>query len=155
VRAGATWYFVSFGGDVHPVDAAGAELAFGAKWPLASESERAAKWRPGGLQPFAVHAASGRLYALMHKGGPDTHKDPGETVWVFDLATKKRVQTIALAEPATSIALSADDALLYAAFLGSPTLSIYDARSGKRLRGIEQAAEWPALLQPLAAGAAP
>ena len=155
VRAGATWYFVSFAGDVHPVDASGAEIVFGAKWPLASASERAAKWLPGGLQPFAVHVESGRLYALMHKGGRDTHKDPGETVWVFDLATKKRVQTIALSEPATSIAISADAALLYSAFLGSPTLSVYDARGGKRLRGIEQAAAWPALLQPLVAGAAP
>lgn len=155
VRAGSTWYFVSFGGDVHPVDASGAELAFGAKWPLASPAERAEKWLPGGLQPFAVHAASGRLYALVHKGERDTHKEPGETVWVFDLATKKRVQTIALSEPATSIALSSDAALLYAAFLGSPTLSVYDARGGKRLRGIERAAAWPALLQPLAAGATP
>ncbi|MGH7291648.1 MAG: amine dehydrogenase large subunit, partial [Myxococcota bacterium] len=151
----ATWYFVSFGGDVYPVDASGAEPAFGAKWPLASDAERAAKWLPGGLQPFAVHAPSGRLFALMHKGLRDTHKEHGETVWVFDLATRKRAQTIALREPATSIALSSDAALLYAAFLGSPTLSVYDARGGKRLRGIDHAAAWPALLQPLAAGATP
>jgi methylamine dehydrogenase heavy chain len=155
VRAGATWYFVSFAGDVHPVDASGAEVAFGATWPLASDAERAAKWLPGGLQPFAVHAPSGRLYALMHKGPRDTHKEHGETVWVFDLATKKRVQTISLAEPASSIALSSDATLLYAAFLGSPTLSIYDARGGKRVRQIAQAAAWPALLQPLAGGGAP
>ena len=152
VRAGSQWLFVSFAGDVYPVEAAGAELAFGAKWPLASADERAAKWLPGGLQPFALHAASGRLYTVMHQGGPGSHKDPGRVVWVYDLAAKKRVQKLSLAELATSIAVSQDAApLLYSAFLGAPALVVYDARAGSRLRAIENAAVWPALLQPIAA----
>jgi len=153
VRSGDQWLFVSFAGDVHPVDAAAAGLAFGATWPLSDAEERSAKWLPGGLQPFALHAASGRLYALMHQGGADTHKDPGQAVWVYDLVTKKRVQKIALGELASSIAVSSDDApLLYSAFLGAPALSIYDARTGVKLRAIENAASWPALLQPIAGG---
>ncbi len=151
VRVGSQWLFISFAGDVYPVDAAGAELKAGAKWPLTSAEERAAKWLPGGLQPFAVHASSGRLYAVMHQGGPGSHKDPGRAVWVYDLAAKKRVQSIALGEPSTSIAVSSDAApLLYSAFLGAPALVVYDARSGAKLRAIENAAGWPALLQPIA-----
>ena len=151
VRAGSQWLFVSFEGDVYPVDASSAELAFGAKWPLSEAQERAAKWLPGGLQPFALHAASGRLYALMHQGAKDTHKDPAQTVWVYDLTTRKRVQQVALGELSTSIAVSQDAApLLYSAFLGAPALVIYDARTGAKLRTIENAAAWPALLQPIA-----
>jgi methylamine dehydrogenase heavy chain len=154
VRAGAQWLFVSFAGDVHPVDVSDAGVAFGATWPLADAAERSAGWLPGGLQPFAVHASSGRLYALMHLGGADTHKDPGQVVWVYDLKTKKRVQKIALGEPATSIAVSQDDApLLYAAFLGAPRLVVYDARSGAKRRTIENAASWPGLVQPIAGAA--
>jgi methylamine dehydrogenase heavy chain len=154
VRAGDRWLFVSFAGDVQPVDVSGSGLAFGARWPLSSASERAARWLPGGLQPFALHAKTGRLYTLMHQGGADSHKDPGTDVWVYDLATKQRVQKIALAEIATSIAVSPDDApLLYAAFLGAPALQVYDARSGAKLRAIANAASWPGLLQPIAGAA--
>ncbi len=151
VRAGDQWLFVSFAGDVHPVDVSASGLTFGAKWPLTDAAERASKWLPGGLQPFALHASSGRLYTLVHQGGADTHKDPGQSVWVYDLATKKRVQKIALDELSTSIAVSPDDApLLYSAFLGAPALVVYDARTGTRLRAIENAASWPGLLQPIA-----
>lgn len=150
VRVGGEWLFVSFAGDVHPVDASGAEIRFAAKWSLASADERAARWLPGGLQPFAAHASTGRLYALMHQGGAGSHKDPGESVWVYDLATKKRVQKIALAELSSQIAVSPDASpLLYSAFLGAPALVVYDARSGARLRAIDNAAAWPGLLQPI------
>lgn len=156
VRAGSSWLFVSFAGDVYTLDASGAELAFPARWSLTSDAERKARWLPGGLQPFALHVRAGRLYALMHQGGPGSHKDPGDAVWVFDLATRKKVQAIALAEPATSIAVSADaEPLLYSALLVSPSLHVYDASKGARLRTIEAAAGWPALLQPVAAPRSP
>ncbi len=154
VRAGDRWLFVSFAGDVQPVDVSATGLAFGARWPLTDATERAAGWLPGGLQPFALHAADGRLYTLMHQGGAGTHKDPGQEVWVYDLATKRRVQKLALGELATSIAVSPDpEPLLYSAFLGAPALLVYDARTGVKLRTIENAASWPALLQPIAGAA--
>jgi methylamine dehydrogenase heavy chain len=154
VRVGSSWLFVSFAGDVYVLDGANDGLAFGPRWSLTSDAEREERWLPGGLQPFALHAASGRLYALMHQGGPGTHKEPGEVVWVFDVAAKRRVQTLALSEPATSIAVSTDAApLLYAAFLVSPALQVYDAAKGARLRTIESAAGWPALIQPVPGGA--
>lgn len=151
VRVGDQWLFVSFAGDVYTVDTSGPELAFGTKWSLSSAAERAAKWIPGGLQPYAVHEADGRFYALVHQGGPGSHKDPGQTVWVYDVATRKRVQTIALAELATSIAVSQDASpLFYSAFLGAPALVVYDARTGAKLRAIENAASLPGLVQPIA-----
>ena len=74
-------------------------------WPLVGESDRQAEWRVGGVQPFALHAASGRLYALVNQHGPDAHKSPGREVWIFDVAKRERVQTISLRSPAASFVL--------------------------------------------------
>ncbi len=93
------WLFVSFDGVVHPVDVGGESLAFPATWPLLDDADRAASWRVGGTQHLAVHAASGRLYSLVHQGGPDSHKAPGREVWVYDVTTHARVQRIPLANP--------------------------------------------------------
>src|SRR5262249_62012532 len=65
-------------------------------WSLSSESERAEHWRVGGLQYLALHAATQRLYAIVHKGERGSHKAPGREVWVFDLAAQRRVDRFGL-----------------------------------------------------------
>jgi methylamine dehydrogenase heavy chain len=99
VRRGGTWYFVSFEGMVHEVDVSAAEPRFAEPWSLFGEAERAGRWRVGGRQPLAVHRQTGRLFALVHQGGPDTHKEPGHEAWVYDLARRERVQRIELRNP--------------------------------------------------------
>ncbi|MEX2207053.1 MAG: amine dehydrogenase large subunit [Myxococcota bacterium] len=95
-RGGSSWYFVSFEGFVHEVDLSGEVPRFGQPWSLFTAEERAENWRFGGAQPLALHEASGRLYALVHQGGKDGHKEPGSAVAVFDTAKRERVQTIAI-----------------------------------------------------------
>ena len=102
VRRGNEWLFVSFEGQIHPVDVSGPELRFGEKWSLVDDADRAAQWRVGGGQHLAVHASSGRLYTLMHQGPKDTHKAPGTEVWVYDLSTRKRLQRIPTMNPLLS-----------------------------------------------------
>lgn len=99
VRRGDVWYFVSFEGMVHEVDVSGGLPAFRAPWSLFDEAAREASWRIGGRQLLAVHRPSGRLYALVHQGGPDGHKDAGSEAWVYDLERRERVQRIALRNP--------------------------------------------------------
>jgi methylamine dehydrogenase heavy chain len=99
VRHGDTWYFVSFEGLVHEVDVSGAAPRFLEPWSLFGEAERAERWRVGGRQPLAVHRKSGRLFALVHQGGPDTHKESGREAWVYDLAKRERVGRIELRNP--------------------------------------------------------
>ena len=96
VRSGSTWYFVSFDGFVHEVDLAGDTPRFAEPWSLFTAEERADSWRFGGAQPLALHESTGRLYALVHQGGADGHKEPGSAVAVFDTARRERVQTIAI-----------------------------------------------------------
>ena len=89
-RDGARWTWVSFGGRVHTIDFGGDTPAVGEGWSLL-DAAGAAGWRPGGLQHVAVHPGLGRLYVIMHEGGPGTHKEPGPEVWVYDLAEHARV----------------------------------------------------------------
>ncbi len=147
VRMGRTWYFVTFDGRIYPleVDAKGASV--GPIWWLTSEAERKAGWRPGGLQQLALNANDSRLYAIMHRGGIETHKDPGKDVWVYDVATRQRVQQIALKGLASSIQLSSDQhPLLYSIFLDSTDLDVYDAASGKLLRTVEHIGTTPTIM---------
>jgi methylamine dehydrogenase heavy chain len=148
VRWGDTWIFVSFKGDVYPVDVSGNGPVPGKRWSLFSDSEREAAWKPGGVQHLAVHESSGSLYALVHQGEHDTHKEPGQDVWVYDLATQKQVRKIKLDKLSTSIQVSKDDApLMFSIFIGNPVLDIYEASSGKLLRSVNEIGFTPTIMQ--------
>jgi methylamine dehydrogenase heavy chain len=148
VRYGDQWLFVSWNGYVYPVDVSDNLPEFGERWSLLTDEQRAENWKIGGLQHLAVHQSSGRFYSLMHQGGVDTHKDPGTEVWVYDLASRNQVQTIALKNIATSIQVSQDhQPLFYSIFIGSPSLDIYDATSGEYLRTVEELGFTPTVLQ--------
>jgi methylamine dehydrogenase heavy chain len=147
VRIGDTWYFVSFAGRIYPLQARAQAAAMGPPWWLTSETERKAAWRPGGLQQLAVNPQKSRLYAIMHRGGVETHKDPGKDVWVYDVSTHQRVQQFTLKNLATSIQLSSDaQPLLYSISLESSDLDIYDAASGKLLRSVDHVGTTPTIM---------
>jgi methylamine dehydrogenase heavy chain len=101
VRNGDVWLFVSFAGVIHSVDIAGDEPSFGKPWRLTDDPRELGDdaWRIGGRQFLAVHRASGRLYALMHRGGVDSHKQDGSEVWIYDLASQERIDRIELRSP--------------------------------------------------------
>ncbi len=147
VRRGGTWLFASFEGVLHPLRATAAGVEAQPTWPLFTPQELAQHWRTGGLQHLAVHGVSGRLFAVVHQGGPETHKDPGEQVWVYDLASHKRVQTITMRNKVGSIQVSQDSQpLLFACSIDSNRLDIYDATSGKYLRTVESLGVTPTVL---------
>jgi methylamine dehydrogenase heavy chain len=103
VRYGDQWIFASFDGWAYSVDVSGEQLRFGEKWSMIDDGDRRESWRIGGLQHLAVHQPSGRLYSLVHRGGADTHKEAGEEIWVYDLATRKRIQRIELRNPGLTV----------------------------------------------------
>src|SRR5450631_1153117 len=147
VRVGNHWYFVSFSGRIYPLAVGAQQAVMEASWWLTSDAERKAGWRPGGMQQLAVDAQKSRLYAIMHRGGVETHKDPGKDVWVFDLSTRQRVQQYALKNLASSIQLSSDaQPLLYSIFVDATDLDIYDAGSGKLLRSLAHVGTSPTIM---------
>jgi len=147
VRVGDTWYFVSYGGTMYPVRIQGSALELQPKWSLLSAADKAAKWRPGGLQQLAVHSGLNRLYSIMHQGPPETHKDPGREVWVYDLNSRARVQKISLQHDTGSIQLSRDShPVMFSAFIDSNVLDIYDATTGQFLRSVNDIGTTPTVL---------
>ncbi len=103
VRRGSEWLFVSFEGMLYSVDASSGSARTTPPWSLFDDADRAAGWRIGGAQHLAVHAESGRLYALVHQGGVDTHKAAGTEIWVYDLAARRRVQRVPVRNPTAGL----------------------------------------------------
>jgi methylamine dehydrogenase heavy chain len=103
VRAGASWYFVSFEGFLYSVnvdqDVNNAAAMFPKSWSLLDDDERAAQWRIGGRQLLAIHDATRTAYVLMHQGDTDTHKTGGTHLWKFDLDTHRKLGEHELVSP--------------------------------------------------------
>jgi len=147
VRLGASWLFASFEGVMHPLHQTAAGVQAEPTWSLFTPQELAQHWRTGGLQHLAVHGGSRRLFAVVHQGGPETHKDLGKEIWVYDLPTHRKVQTIVTRNKIGSIQVSQDaQPLLFACSLESNRLDIYDATSGKYLRSVDALGQTPTVL---------
>jgi methylamine dehydrogenase heavy chain len=145
VRLGRRWMYVSFEGVLHDVDF-GASPPRVSGWPLIGEADRDEGWRPGGRQLLALHRATQRLYALVHRGGPGTHKDPGPEVWIFDLSKRERVDRFRMLHlildggGAHTIAVTQDASpLLFARNADVGVVAVLDARTGEPLRYLEEA----------------
>ena len=137
------WHFVTYQGEVQPIDASRGHPVIGSRWWLASEEERAANWRPAGWHGTAGHD-SGLLWVGMTPGGyPGSHKDPAPEVWLFDTEGKERIGRFALRVPALSITASdiGEPQLLVVNIEGQ--LDIYDGKSGAYLRTIGSLGETP------------
>ncbi|MGQ0698244.1 MAG: amine dehydrogenase large subunit [Panacagrimonas sp.] len=133
---GGVAYFPSFDGQVHPVDLRTDLPVVGPAWPLVPEAERAQGWRPGGLS-FIDQDAQGRFYLLMHPDGREgTHSSGGSEVWVFDPASRQRVQRIALKSWGISLALSRGARPLLMVTNPEMSLEVYGTGDGKLLRTI-------------------
>ncbi len=144
VRRGDTWYFVSYDGVIHEVDVSGAAPRF-SSWPLPGLA--GSGWRVGGRQPLAIQNRLRRLYVVVHKGGADTHKQPGKQVWVYDLHTHARVSTLHLKHPASVILVTPGaHPLLVAAGQEADDVDVYGL-DGRLLRTVKSVGDGIFLLQ--------
>jgi methylamine dehydrogenase heavy chain len=132
--------FLSFLGEVHEVDLSGAQPAFTPPWSLVSPAEKG-RWRPGAEQVGAIHRALGRLYVPMHQGGEGTHKDGGTEIWVFDMASHRRLARWPVHAAGLSrvlaVQVSQDPAPILFAATDHSDVAVLDALSG-RLRHVEK-----------------
>jgi methylamine dehydrogenase heavy chain len=130
--------FLSFLGEVHEIDFDGAQPEFATPWSLVSPAEKG-HWRPGGYQVGAIHRELGRLYVPMHIGGEGTHKDGGSEIWVYDLASHRRLARWPLKVHGLSgvlaVQVSQDPAPILFAATDTSQLAVFDALTG-RLRHI-------------------
>ena len=144
---GGTGYFPSFSGAVQEIDLSGSAAVLGEKWSLVNEEDRKQNWRPGGAWLTATDS-TGRFYVMMHADGEEgSHDYPGSEIWVFDTATKSRVQRIALTLPAIAFDITMGDAPKIVTTNIEMKLEVYDARSGEHLNTIADFYHnWPLLV---------
>jgi methylamine dehydrogenase heavy chain len=115
---GDRYHFVSFKGRILVADIAGSVARFEEPWSLVSKADAKQGWRPGGYQPIAIHADTGRLFVSMHpKGREGSHKDIAHEIWAFDIASRKRIAR-APGNNAVSLAVTRGP--------GAPTLYAFD-----------------------------
>lgn len=132
---GGIRYFPSLNGRIQPIDMHGDEAKVLGDWPLVTPADAAGHWRPSGWQVIASDEQK-LLYVLMqHNAHEGTHKEPGNEVWVFDAATKTRVQRLPLARPGSSIALTRGPESLILVQAGE-RLDVYDLR-GALVRSLD------------------
>ena len=144
---GGTGYFPSFSGAVQEIDLSGSAAVLGEKWSLLNEEDKEQNWRPGGAWLTATDS-TGRFYVMMHADGEEgSHDYPGSEIWVFDTATKSRVQRIVLTLPAIAFDITMGDAPKIVTTNIEMNLEVYDARSGEHLTTIADFYHnWPLLV---------
>jgi methylamine dehydrogenase heavy chain len=127
-------YYPTFNGNLREMDLRGDKAVPGDSWSLVTDEERAANWRPGGMQ-LSGQDSMGNMYVLMHKDGAEgTHKYPGMEVWVFDIKNRKRVNRIPLQLPGIVIELSQGKSPWLYVTNVEMNIDVYDAVSGKHIR---------------------
>lgn len=93
-QVGDRYWFVSFNGQLTELDLGGEVARKVRSQSLVGAVDRKGGWRPGGYQNFAVDPQGRWLVVGMHpRGAEGSHKSPAAQLWVFDLASGKRVAT--------------------------------------------------------------
>ena len=138
------WYFVTYGGEVQPVDVSGDRPQVGERWWLTTEDERAANWRPAGWHGKAGNATDGKakLWVGMTPDGYEgSHKDPAPEVWLVDVEKRTIEQRIKLQTMALSIDVNKDNALLVVNIEAG--LDVYDGITGEYQHTIRALGDTP------------
>lgn len=86
------YYFVSFTGTLHRIDARGEQAVVEQSLSFVPTADRKQGWRPGGSQLLAFDRQRQQLLVGMHpKGAEGTHKTQAQEIWTIDIAGGKRV----------------------------------------------------------------
>ena len=139
---GSGWLLTTHNGSVREVRVVSGRIEIGEAWSMLNDEDRQdgnpkEQWRPGGMQPFALHRSSALFYALMHKGKVDTHGQDGKEVWVFDTNRRKRVARFALPFEGRSLLVSQEPVPRVYLCDKDHKLHIYDGYKLKLQRAIE------------------
>ena len=103
-RTADGWLLITHAGVIFEVSTDDDEINISEGWSIVGEDESG--WRPGGFEFLDVHRDSGLLYVAMHEGPVDTHHDPGDEIWVIDLASQRRVHRLELEDPADHLTVT-------------------------------------------------
>ncbi len=134
-RTAGGWLLITHAGVVFEVGADDDEILVSEGWSIVGADET--DWRPGGGEFLDVHRGTGLLYVAMHQGPVDTHHDPGEEIWVIDMAQQRRVHRLEIGELAESVTVTQETTPKLIVGTASGETEIYDALTFRHERSIE------------------
>ena len=134
-RTADGWLLITHAGIVFEVGADGDQINIGEGWSIVGEDESG--WRPGGYEFLDVHRANGLLYVAMHEGPVDTHHDPGDEIWVIDLASRRRVHRLELEDPADHLMVTQETSPKLIVGTDSGNTEIFNALTFRHEREID------------------
>jgi len=144
-RAKQQVVFLSYTGQVYtaklgatPTIAEPFSIQAAAGVPVGETKPLVVNWYPGARQGNAYHIASGHLYVLMHMGEYWSHKAAGTEIWDLDVAAKKVVRRIPLAEEAGRIAVTQEENAKIVVTNDGGNITILDAKTGEEKFKLEK-----------------
>ena len=146
VKIAGVWHFVSYAGEVQPVDVSGDRPRLLDRWWLVNEAERADNWRPAGWHWTAGNDAGQLWVGMTPDGYVGSHKDPAPEVWRFDSNTGDRTARFELRVPALTFDATAGAQPKLLAVNIEGELDVYDGLSGTWLRTVGSLGETPFLV---------
>jgi len=141
------WQLVTYEGKIFEVTVANDSIQISEPWSVLSAEDSDEKWRVGGGQLMDVHVGMDLLFMMMHQGEVDTHEEPGTEIWIFNRETQRRIARIETAEPITNILVSQDEDPILIVTTQAGPVHIYDVKTTRKLRTIDNAGTFPSLLQ--------
>lgn len=135
-RTAGGWLLISHGGKAFDVTTSGSRITVSDPWEIVTDEDREAGWWPGGGQLATVHRTLGLLYISMHQGEQYSHHEPGTEVWVFSLASKRRIARIEFETPVDNIMVTQEAEPLLIVGDEKKTTQVYDALKFRHERTI-------------------
>ncbi len=148
-RTDTGWILASHAGLVIHLTVSGDDVKLDKPWSMLGAEDIADTWRPGGLQMMDFHRSSRVLYVLMHKGGVDTHYEPGEEAWLFDIDRKKRIGRVKLKVAGEAMQVTQEAASRMLTINTDGDVDVYDGQLLRHLRTIADPSPKPLYLQTL------
>jgi len=93
-RTNDGWFLFTNGGKGFNVTASASSVNINSAFDIVSEEDREEGWWPGGREFASIHRDMGLLYVAMHQGERYSHHEPGTEVWVFSMASGRRIARI-------------------------------------------------------------
>lgn len=137
VETAGGWLLVTNGGKAFDVSTSGNRVNVGEAWEVVTADDADDNWWPGGNQLYSVHKSLGLLYIAMHQGEEYSHYDPGTEVWVFSLASKRRIARIEFESPVHIVMVTQEEEPLLVVVDEENKTQVYDALTFRHQRTIE------------------
>lgn len=146
-HVGEVYYFVTTLGEVVPMDLSGDIPAVLPSWSLVSDEEKEQGWAPGGWQLMAASPALNRLYVLMHPDHkPLNWQDPSQTIWVFDLESGEKIDTLESPGYIWSLSATSDEEPLLLGMNIEGGMEIFDLTKGEHTGTMDGLSKTPTLV---------